>query len=432
MNLNYPLRQTWRNDYLVTLLSNILLSGMGLLTGIITAKLLGPHGRGSLGAIVVWTNMIGSIGVIGIPHAITYYSGRGTAGRSLLWRTSIFLASVQGMTLSIGSAAALPLILRNLEPAARDETIWFSFFIVLSLLQGYQLALLQGAGRFRSWNLLRLFSSAAHLVLLLVFSIGGLTLRGALLAQMGSMALTTLAVSYLCYKIWGGEHPKLEAPLLRQLFGFGIPTALAGLSYLVSSQLDQILLTQLVGPTELGLYVVAVGLSWGILPASQAVSVVAYSHMAQAREQGGQTRITRRSLALTFWLLLAGGVSGALLAEPLIVLLYGQSYKAAVGPFRILVLAIPFLGGNQILGNLLRGTGRPLFAGLCELMGAILTVALLIILLPSYGITGAAIASLAAYAIVFILLLSGLSRTLMQPVSLLLRPLPLRRAMERT
>ena len=419
------MRRICQNDYFVTLASNVLLSGIGFLTGVLTARLLGPEGRGSLGAILVWTNTIGAIGVIGIPQAITYYSGCEPTKRAILWRTSISLASVQGMVLSMGCAVAVPLILRAHEPATRHSAVWFSFFIFLSLLQGYQLALLQGAGRFRSWNMIRLFSAAAYLVLLVIFSIGGLTLRGALLAQVGSMALTTTIVSYLSYQVWGRGHPKFEVSLLRPLFTFGVPTALAGVSHLAITQLDQLLLTQFVSPAELGLYIVAVSLSWAILPASQAVSSVAYSHMAQTTERSKQTHTTRRSLALTFWLLLAAGVIGAFLAEPLILLFFGRAYKGAVLPFRILALAVPFLGGNQIMGNLLRGTGRPMLAGLCEVIGAVLTVILLTALLPFYGITGAAIASLVAYITVFITLLVALSRALLQPISSLLQPLPL-------
>ena len=265
-------RRICSNDYLITLVSNGLLICIGIATGILTARLLGPEGRGSLAAILVWTNAIVTLGVIGIPHTLTYYSGREPAKRGLLWQTALNMAVVQGVFLSIGAASVLPFILREQPAATRTAAMWFAFSILIHLFQLYQLALLQGAGWFRLWNLLRLLYSGLYLGLLVIFSSGGLTLYEPLIAQVVAMVIQTMVVTFLCYRTWGMSQYESRGSFLRPVLAFAIPTALASSSQLISAQVDQLALTQFVSPAELGLYTVAVGLAHGVLPASSAVS----------------------------------------------------------------------------------------------------------------------------------------------------------------
>src|SRR5262249_38652466 len=86
-----------------------------------------------------------------------------------------------------------------------------------------------------------------------------------------------------------------------------------------------------------------------------------------------------------------------------ITLVFGKHYGPAVSSAQILMFAGLFQGLNAVLGNSLRGRGRPSLPAVAEGAGAVLTVLLLYILLPRLGIVGAAIASVAAYLTVTLL-----------------------------
>jgi O-antigen/teichoic acid export membrane protein len=100
----------------------------------------------------------------------------------------------------------------------------------------------------------------------------------------------------------------------------------------------------------------------------------------------------------------------AILAPVLIPVVFGRGYQSAVVALWLLSPGAVFLALNQVLANLLQGRGRPLVISVSEGVGAVCTVALLAILIPLYGIRGAAIASTVAYGIVTVFLLVWLHR----------------------
>src|SRR5690348_8386651 len=70
---------------LVTGGTNIVLAAMGMATGVVAARLLGPEGRGQLVAIQTWPFFIASIAMLGTPEALAYFSACSPdeAGRNL-------------------------------------------------------------------------------------------------------------------------------------------------------------------------------------------------------------------------------------------------------------------------------------------------------------------------------------------------------------
>ena len=61
---------------LLTLACNALLTGVGLVTGILAARLLGPQGRGELAAIQTWPTNFAYLGMLGVADATVYFTAR--------------------------------------------------------------------------------------------------------------------------------------------------------------------------------------------------------------------------------------------------------------------------------------------------------------------------------------------------------------------
>jgi O-antigen/teichoic acid export membrane protein len=97
-------------------------------------------------------------------------------------------------------------------------------------------------------------------------------------------------------------------------------------------------------------------------------------------------------------MLIALPLYGAI-AVPLIPLIYGDAFSGSVVPFVFL------LGGSFAISQslayvaALTGAGKPKALALVSWIGAATTIALDLVLVPSAGATGAAIASLIAYAV---------------------------------
>ena len=59
-----------------TALTNLMLGALGIMTGIIAARWLGPNGRGELAAIQMWPSVVASVAMIGLPEALVYFSAK--------------------------------------------------------------------------------------------------------------------------------------------------------------------------------------------------------------------------------------------------------------------------------------------------------------------------------------------------------------------
>jgi O-antigen/teichoic acid export membrane protein len=123
--------------------------------------------------------------------------------------------------------------------------------------------------------------------------------------------------------------------------------------------------------------------------------------------------------------LLAGGLAvtvAAALAPLLIKVFFGARFLPSVRAAQILLFAAVFQGLNSVLGNALRNLGHPGKPAAGEVLGMAATVGLLAVLLPRYGILGAAAASLIAYTLVFLALLRFLAGIAGVPLTELVAP----------
>ena len=156
------------------------------------------------------------------------------------------------------------------------------------------------------------------------------------------------------------------------------------------------------------------------------LSVVFIPSLAEANFRGDAALIELRCrLSLRwFWLLgLAASVGLAVLAEPINIALYGN----AEGTSTITWIAFTAVGStiSIISAALLQGLGFVRAPALHLLAAALLKAALNLLLVPQLGITGAAIAGVAAHlfaAALNVLLLRRISHLRLRPADVLARP----------
>src|SRR5207248_7859647 len=87
--------------------------------------------------------------------------------------------------------------------------------------------------------------------------------------------------------------------------------------------------------------------------------------------------------------------------------LFGESCVPATSAFRWLLVAAGVWSCGSILVSGLRGFGHPGMITLARFSSAVVTSAALLVLLPRFGITGAAIASLIGYSVMLGIALFG-------------------------
>jgi len=153
-------------------------------------------------------------------------------------------------------------------------------------------------------------------------------------------------------------------------------------------------------------------IAWGLLCVANAVTTGLLPRLAAARDEADRAAVTRR--ALVWMTVLASVVGGlvALLARPLLVLVFGARYGSAAAPLAMLALATVLIAPAGVLGTALIAAGhlRPIGVQ----VGASLAVNLLAlaILVPKLGARGAAVATLTCEGAALLLLARAASRSI--------------------
>jgi len=181
----------------------------------------------------------------------------------------------------------------------------------------------------------------------------------------------------------------------------GLPLLLAGISVTVYMRIDQVMIKYMLTEKDVGLYSVSVKLSelWYFIP-SILVSSLAPA-LINAKKVSNELYYQRlsRFYSLMWWLAISVGVIINIFSKLIIKILYGEDFIESSYILNIYIWAsIPvFLGmaSSQYLINE-NYTDISLYR---SIIGGIVNVILNLILIPLYGIKGAALATLISYSI---------------------------------
>lgn len=180
---------------------------------------------------------------------------------------------------------------------------------------------------------------------------------------------------------------------------------------------DVLLLAFLATSRDVGLYTAAYRVCMLVTMVVVATHAVFLPGIVRAATEGpiGMTAIMSRSLFLTSAVILPIVVGGIVLARPLLIFLFGPDYSAGSTAFQLLLASIALLSLHGIAHNVfiaLHQTGRE--AAIYGVAAAV-NIALNLLLIPTYGLVGAASATLAAEALTVVTTAFSLSRLGLKP-----------------
>jgi O-antigen/teichoic acid export membrane protein len=185
--------------------------------------------------------------------------------------------------------------------------------------------------------------------------------------------------------------------LARELAGYGLRAQTGGLIAQLNLRLDFVILSALTGPAVLGVYAIASKFAELLRVLTMAITYVLYP--AYARDGRRRAAARARSTIPRAGLLTAGAAGVLWLSAPtLIPAVYGPAFANAVLPARIVLVGLALEGTAAVITAFLYGAGRPGLNSCAMAAGLVVTVALDLALISSFGAVGAAIASATAYA----------------------------------
>ena len=181
----------------------------------------------------------------------------------------------------------------------------------------------------------------------------------------------------------------------RQLVRQSWPFMLSGMAVMVYIRVDQIMIKEMLGEKQLGMYAAALPLSqvWQVIPVVLATSLAPVIARKKSESESEYQNALLTVFRVFGLLSVCMSVATALASSTLIPLLYGPSYSEAIPILAIHAFAniFVFQGVAQSLWLINEQAGR--LALLKTFLGGIATVVANFVLLPILGTIGAAISA---------------------------------------
>lgn len=366
---------------------------------VVVARHLGPSTFGVLSLACATAVFVGSIANLGLEHiAIRELSTTSPSDRAPMLSTLRRLRCVGAL---VGVAGLLVISITS----AANSYGMSGLLLILCLLPLAQLGdvsewRLVATGNSRSVAIATALSSPLMAMARLGFALidSGVSVFAWLLICEWALRSILLALATREHK---AIVPDPNVPfwassmaLLRE----SVPLLLSGIAVFIYMRIDQFMLAAMLGAHEVGLYSAVVALAE--VPLVLPALLLRAALPTLTRQSESDPALRDRTLTVLmrsgFYLHLAVAVVAALLAQPLVDLLYGDAFDEAVLALRIQVLAAPFVALGVLSSSwfvLERRTGHALRR---TMIGAVLNVVLNLFTIPRYGIAGAAISTLVA------------------------------------
>jgi O-antigen/teichoic acid export membrane protein len=160
------------------------------------------------------------------------------------------------------------------------------------------------------------------------------------------------------------------------------------------------------GPAAAGVYVIAVQLGERLWMLSQSVSTVILPRLAElSNEEGKRQQLTPLITRWVLWITFSFAILFGVISYPLIALLFGKEFLSGVLPLLLLLPGITVMAPARVLANDIAARGRPGLNAYSSCAALLVNIAGNLMLIPTYGLAGAAVATSAAYIVIFSLCL---------------------------
>jgi O-antigen/teichoic acid export membrane protein len=376
-----------------TLVASLLVQGCGVITGILTARILGPTGRGELVAIMLWPSILSNLGIMGINWALA----REVAAQRDKHDDIIILSIALCLPLAFVYLCLGYFFIPYLLPQDKIFLIGITHICLLQIpLDGINQTLLavdQGQLHWNRFNLLRaLWYFPYILFIILIWSTG---------YDQVSLFIFALLLSHLVAlitRLWLHRKSLLKGRIIIGdaflILKSGFPYFWATLGNLLRYHIDKILIVSLLPTKAAGIYAVALGFSSLQVPFGEALGISSFAKLANEYNIEEQGRLISNIFKRASLVLLLLGGFLMIIAPLIIVPVFGHEFSGAIKPAIVLVIASTMIYLGDILNQGLRGIGKPYPGFISHISGVVILVLLSLQLCPKLGLMGIVWASI--------------------------------------
>ncbi len=319
------------------------------------ARLLAPEDFGLLAFALVFLGYLESVGDLGTGAALVYWPERWRDVAQLTFLANLVMGFVwAGVTLA--SAPAVAGFFGR--PEGEEILRILAIVIPLKALGTTHDALLQRELRFRARMVPEVALLTLKAVVSVVLAVMGFGVWSLVWGQVAGQALGTL----LLWKLepW---RPGLSLPrgMMRPVFGYGRGIVAVNVLAAVVHHVDVVIVGRMFSVAVLGLYQMAYRVpDMAVTLLVRISSKVLFPAFSRLRGEGGQLRdMYLPALGYLSLLTLPASIGLVMLAEPLVLTLFGDQWVGSVPILKAIAVYTGFRALGTYAGDLLKATGRP-------------------------------------------------------------------------
>ena len=361
---------------------------LNLLLIVINSKVLGREGIGLAGIIFTLANLVVIFNSIFCSNTIVYFMNRYNL-RSVFYPAYIWVF--------VGSAiACATMYFFHLLPEGYELTI-FGLATLISLVTANSLMLL-GKDNVRDFNLTFLFQGTLLFLLLtgIYYIIDYKEVKG-YFAGLFTAYLTAYLYSAIRLLPYLSKKKDIAVnqsftTVLKEMFLYGIWSSADNLAEGLTTRLNYFFVQNIGGYGQVGLLDSGTKLSESVWHISNSVSYIEYNSVSKTTDKQEQKRVTLRLFKLTYCALFI--VMSIVVCLPEWVYTDYLLTSEFVGIRKIITglsFGIVAFGSNRILGHYFIGSGNVKYSAFCSLLGLFVLFVVGFILIPIYGVFGAAV-----------------------------------------
>ena len=384
----HPKQKPIAEHILASFGGEIFLFAASLLLGILTARYLGPDGKGKFNVVYYAVGLLSIIFSLRFQWAFTYYLSKNKERLGEI----IFTAFLVGLV----STSAVILLITSF-PAFFYSTIikgvqvqWSTLLLLCASTYMWNLliALYAGLARFKTRALFMgttYFLKAA----LVIFTLK--IVNGNLNDLFFNMGLVEIIIYSLLLVVLLAKSSSIRTNLANfvGMLKYSLQSFPSVISDMVILRIDVFFVNFFAGPSQVGLYTVAISLSQMFLYIPTAVRSVLMPYIAA----NGDQEITQKLSRLLVILLIGMAIILIPFVWVILVPLYGEAFASSRSLYLILLPGSLFWGIFTVISSDLEGRGLPWKVSTVSIISSVITVLLDFLLIPKLGVIGAAIAS---------------------------------------
>ncbi len=391
-------------DALVTIVTRFGLAVLIFGTDIALARLLGPSAKGRFALVLLYSQLAALLVGFGMDQALAFVAGRDqrTARRgmanAILWTAVVggFAVVLSGWLYGLGTggrpSGPLAGVIPNLSGA---QFTYAALALPGELFFAIGLYALLGRKRVVAYSLIRV----ARRGLLLIFvvaaaAIARLSLDVALVLNLVALIVTGALILWMAARD-GSLGLRPSVPLLGEELRFGARSLPGALAERLQFRSDAFLVNAILGVRQTGIYSVTSGLAETLWYVPNALGTVMFSRAVDPTADAGRIAsvLTRTTIAVA----LVTAIPAFIFGPRLVRFVYGSAFADAGVALRLILPGIVAYSVVAVLSRYIVGLGRPGTGTLILMTGLAINIGANLVLIPAYGILGAASASSISY-----------------------------------